>query len=591
MPKKQTPQSSNYSTKDLVTRLWSKYLRRYNRKLAISAFFMIIVAITSALHVWLVKPALDQIFISKDKTFLLFLPFMVVTIALIKAWASYFQNYYIKYIGQSIVNDIQLELYEHLLYSDMTFLKAHSSGNLISRFVGDIANLRNALANLFISIARELLTVVFLLGIMFYNDFTLSLIAFVVFPIAIIPIIKMGKRMRKIAFKTQEELGNYTIRLEEIFRNIRIVKSFCREIYEIKSAREALNNILSLYAKAIRTDSLTSPIMEMLSGIAIAVVIWYGGTQVLNGTTTPGGFFSFIVAFIAAYKPIKSIADLNISLQTMLACAKRVFLLLDMEQKIEKQSSDTNLLPIKGEIEFCNVSFGHKLGHKALKNVSLKIKQGQFIALVGASGSGKSTMIDLIERFYDPEDGAILLDGVDLKNHSLSTIRNNISLVNQDIMLFDASVKENIAYGNLEANQDQIEKAAKIAAADEFIKELSHNYDTAIGQHGINLSGGQKQRLCIARAIVKDSKIIIFDEATSSLDTISEQKIKNSIDNIRKNHTIIVVAHRLSTILDADVIYVMKKGTIVEFGTHQELMTKKGEYFKLYNKQQQDLEQ
>lgn len=577
-----------YSSKTLVKRLITSYVSKYKAKLYLAVIFMIIVAATSAFHVWLVKPALDGIFISKNSQLLVLLPLIVIIVAIIKGAASYYQNYLIKYIGQSIVNDIQLDLYKHLIYADIEFLKKHSSGNLISRFVNDITNLRNALANILTSVARELLTVIFLLGIMFYNDLTLSLIAFVVFPVAILPIVRMGKRMRKIAFQTQEELSTYTVKLDEVFRNIRIVKSFCREMYEIRSAKQVLDQILKYYAKAIKTDSLTSPIMEMLSGLAIAAVIWYGGMQVLEGTTSAGSFFSFIIAFIAAYKPMKSLADLNVSLQTALASAKRVFMILDTQSKIETYDPKRSVAINKGDIDFKNIFFSYKEGHPTLKDLSFQIKSGQFVALVGSSGSGKSTIIDLIQRFYDPDSGEITIDGTNLKDNSPYAIREEISMVNQDIMLFDSTVKENIKYGNIDATDTEIEAAAKIAAADEFINELPEKYDSKVGQHGIQLSGGQRQRLCIARAVLKKSRILIFDEATSSLDQISEQEIKSSIDALRKNRTIIVVAHRLSTILNADVIYVLKKGVIVESGTHQQLLKNKGEYYKLYNKQVQD---
>ena len=581
-------QADRYSSRNLIKRFIRDYLVNYSNKLYLAALCMILVAAASAFHVWLVKPALDGIFIDKNHQLLVLIPILVIAVAFVKGIAAYYQNFLIKFIGQSMVNDIQLELYEHLVYADIEFLKKHSSGNLISRFVNDIANLRSSLANIFTSVARELLTVVFLVGIMFYNDFTLSIIAFFVFPLAVIPIMKMGKRMRKIAHQTQDELSNYTVKLDEIFRNIRMVKSFCMELYEIKSAKQVLNQILKFYSKAIKTDSLTSPIMEMLSGFAIAAVIWYGGLQVLNGTTSPGSFFSFIIAFVAAYKPVKSLADLNVSLQTGLASAKRVFQILDTQTKIENKEYPHNLVIKKGDIEFKNISFNHKEDHVTINDLSFYIKAGQFVALVGASGSGKSTIIDLILRFYDPLSGAILIDKHDIKDSSPSSVRQSVSLVSQDVMLFDTTIKENILYGNVDATDKEIEWAANVAAAHDFIKELPDGYNTQVGQHGLELSGGQRQRICIARAILKKSKILIFDEATSSLDQISEAKIKSSIDSLRNNRTIIVVAHRLSTILNADTIYVLKQGAIVEFGNHEELLQKKGEYFKLYNKQTHD---
>ncbi len=580
-------QTHRYSSKNLIKRLFKTYLLKYSEKVYLAILCMVIVAAASAFHVWLVRPALDGIFIGKNRDLLVFIPILVIIVAVVKSVASYYQNYLIKFVGQSVTNDIQLELYQHLIYADIEFLKKHSSGNLISKFVNDITNLRNSLANIFTSIAKEFLTVIFLVGIMLYNDLTLSIVAFIVFPVAIVPVIKMGKRMRKIAHQTQDELSNYTIKLDEIFRNIRVVKSFCRELYEIKSAKKVLEKILKFYSKAIKTDSLTSPLMEMLSGTAIAAVIWYGGLQVLNGITSPGSFFSLIVAFVASYKPIKSLADLNISLQNGLASAKRVFVILDIKTRIENREYSSDLVVKQGDIEFKNVSFSHK-DELTLHGLSLNIKTGQLVALVGASGSGKSTIIDLILRFYDPLSGSIYIDDQDIKTTSPLSIRRLISLVNQDVMLFDTTIKDNILYGDIDATYKEVEEAAKIAAAHDFIMDLSDGYETKVGQYGVELSGGQRQRICIARAVLKKSKILIFDEATSSLDFISEEHIKNSIELLRNKRTIIVVAHRLSTILDADIIYVLKKGVIVEAGSHTQLLQNKGEYYKLYNKQVQD---
>lgn len=586
MSYKSSPVTSNYSAKFLIKRVLKDYLRKYYNNLVLSLILMVVIAAASAFHVWLIRPALDGIFIEKNHRLLSLIPLMLISVGIIKGIATYYQNYLIKYIGQSIVNDMQMNLYKHLIHADISFLKKYSSGKLVSHFTNDITNLRNSIASIVTNITRETLTIVFLLAVMIYNDKVLSLIAFFIFPLAVIPIIRMGKKMRKISHKTQDELGLYTSKLDEIFKNIKIVKSFTMEKVEIKSTQKVLDQILSCYTKAIKTDSLTSPIMEFLGGIAIAAVIWYGGFQVLNGATSTGSFFSFIAALMTLYKPLKSLADINITIQSGLASATRIFTLLDTPSNIEKKDG---LLPelkiIKGDITFEDVSFSHERNDKTLKNLTMNIKHNQVVALVGPSGGGKSTIIDLLLKFYKPDKGLIKIDEQDINDISNNSLRRNISLVSQDIMLFDDTIKENIKYGNHQVTEEDIIHAAKIAAAHEFIEKFPQKYDTQIGQYGLQLSGGQRQRICIARAILKKSPIIIFDEATSSLDQISEQKIKESIETLKKNHTIIVVAHRLATIKDADTIYVLNKGKIVDQGTHKELINRKDEYYKLYNRQ------
>lgn len=577
---------ASYSAKFLIKRIIKDYLHKYFEKLILSLILMVIVAAASAFHIWLIRPALDGIFIERNHQLLLTIPLIVIVVAIIKGAAAYYQNYLIKFIGQSIVNDMQLNLYKHLIYADISFLKKHSSGNLISHFTNDITNLRNCVANIITNLSRELLTVIFLVGVMFFNDPILSLITLVIFPLAVFPIIRMGKRMRKISNQTQEELGTYTNNLDEVFRNIRVVKSFTMEDEEISATRKVLKQILSYYTKAIRTDSLTSPIMELLGGVAIAAVIWYGGIQVLNGTTSTGSFFSFIAALMSLYKPMKSLADINVTVQSGLASAKRVFFILDKKFAIESSTDKSPKLKVtRGDIKFHNVFFSHKENKGTIQNLNLEIKRDKFVAIVGASGSGKSTIIDLLLRFFDPSEGSITIDNQDVSKVAINSLRQAIALVNQDIMLFNSTIKDNIKYGNFAASDEEMIKAAKIAAAHEFIEKLPQGYNTKTGQYGMQLSGGQRQRICIARAILKKSPILIFDEATSSLDQISEEKIKESIETLKKNHTIVVIAHRLSTIQDADTIYVLKKGQVVEQGIHQQLIRKKGEYYNLYNRQ------
>jgi subfamily B ATP-binding cassette protein MsbA len=544
---------------------------------------MIIVAITSAAHIALIKPALDDVFLKKNHQMLILLPLVVIMIALIKAASSYYQNYLMRYIGQRVITDMQVKLYSHLLYSDLSLIISQSSGKIISRFTNDITIMRGAVSNLITGMVKESLTVIFLVALMFYQDFYLTIIAFTVFPLAVIPIINTGRKMRKISRNTQEELGNYTSRLDDSFQSIRIIKSYNKEEYEIKKAGTITENIFSLYLKAIKTDAISSPIMEMLSGIGIALVIWYGGSKVMAGETTPGSFFAFIAAFITAYKPVKSLSSLNNNLQEGLAAAKRVFAILDSKSEINDKENAINLSLSSAGIKFDQISFAYNEGKKALENITLEIPAGKTAALVGASGGGKSTIINLLLRFYDVASGAILINDIDIRDVTLKSLRENIAIVTQDITLFDDTIYANIAYGKETATMDEVIKAAKDSSAHEFISELEDGYNTIIGQNGMRLSGGQRQRISIARAMLKNSPILLLDEATSALDSISEAQVQKSLELLRAQRTTLVIAHRLSTIISADIIYVIKKGNVIESGTHNELIKNSKEYSKLYN--------
>ncbi|MBP9791934.1 MAG: ABC transporter ATP-binding protein [Rickettsiales bacterium] len=545
---------------------------------------MIIEALANALLVWLIKPALDGVFINKNHQLLMMLPVFIIITSVVRCIADYIQKYFIDLVGQHILNNLQLDLYAHLLKSDLALLSKHSSGHFLSKFTNDINNIKNGISFVIVSFAKEFITVMFLIGIMFYNETTLSIIAFLVFPLAVIPIIKLGKKMKKVIGTTQQELENYTEHLDEHFKNIRTIKSFCREKQEIKHVDNFLNRLLIHYKKSISLGALTSPIMEMLSSIAIALIIFYGGYQVLNGITSPGSFFTFIIAFISAYKPIKSLASLNLTFQTGLASTKRIFAVLDQHNTVENIATDKIYNFKNPEIIFDNISFQYEQGRPALNNVSFAIKPKQYVAIVGESGSGKSTLTNLLLKFYNPQQGKVVVDNQDLKNISTNSIRKFISIVTQDVLLFNHSIKENILYGNDSISVKKMMELTKKSNIDEFINSLPEKYNTQIGQSGIALSGGQRQKVAIARALVKDSPILILDEATSALDQISEQYIKEFLNSIRSEKTIIVITHRLSSIKDADTIFVLKKGRLVEEGNHKKLIDKKGEYYRLYKR-------
>ncbi len=572
----------------LLKRLFKGFIRPYLSKLIISIIAMIVVAVANAFQVWLVKPALDKIFFHLNKEMLTIIPVAMVVVGVLKAFGTYFQNFYIRFVGQRIITDIQSKLYSHLIYSDLPYLQKFSTGKIISRFSNDIITMRTSLSNVLTGIAKEFLTVVFLIIVMFNLNWQLAILIFGIFPLAIYPIIRMGKKMRKISLSTQESLGHYTSQLDETFKAIKEVKSYHAEKYEIEKSNSILDNIFELYVKAIRTESLASPIIEIISSIAIAGVIWYAGYEVIAGKSSPGSVIAFIGAFVAAYRPLKSLAELNNNLQEGLAASKRLFDVLDVKPEIIDHPQCKKLKITKAAISFNNISFSYK--KQLFNNLSFNISPGKVIAFVGSSGSGKTTIANLLLRFYEIESGEILIDGQNIQQVSLESLRSQITMVSQDILLFDDTVAANISYGKQRATKKEIIAASKLSAAEEFIIHLPQGYDTMIGQSGFKLSGGQKQRLSIARAILKGSPIIIFDEATSALDNISEATIQNSVFDLKKEgRSIIIIAHRLSTIINSDLIYVLDKGKIIDSGTHKELLNKSSYYRELYSKSQNEI--
>jgi subfamily B ATP-binding cassette protein MsbA len=548
---------------------------------------MVIVAVCAAISVKLVKPSIDQILLSHDRKMLIILPLSILLVHTIKGVAEYYQNYLIKYAGQRILTDLQIEMYEHLLLSDVKFIQSQSSGRLISRFTNDISLMRGAVSHLLVGSAKHFLSVLFLIILMFNLEPTLSAFVFIVFPLAIYPVQRLGKRMRRASDQVQQELGSYTAKLDETFHSIRVVKSFQAERTEISRAKSIIENILNHYKNVAKFDALTPPIMEILSGIAIAGIIWYGGIMVIEEKTTPGALFAFIAAFFSAYRPFKSLVSLNVNLQEGISAANRVFQILDMKPHIVDSPDAKDINFTNFEVIFNNVGlrFEQKV---ALHDVNLKLKKGEITALVGRSGGGKTSIANLLARFYNITHGNILIDGNDINDITLSALRRQIALITQETILFDASIADNISYGNSHATMDEIIEAAKLANADEFISALPQGYDSIIGNQGFTLSGGQRQRLSIARAFLKNAPILILDEATSALDQNSEQLIMNSLKKLRPDKNILLITHRLSSITFADNIVVTKAGTIVEQGTHEQLIKNKNEYYKLYTKELKD---
>jgi subfamily B ATP-binding cassette protein MsbA len=569
----------------LIGRLVRDFIWRHAHRIALAFICMALAGGSTALRAWLMEPVLDRIFIARDSSLLLLLAGAALALALVKGLADYADSVLMSRVGLRVITDVQNRLYARLIRADIAYFNAQPSGVLISRLISDVWLLRSAAANVLTGIGRDAVTIVFLVGVMFYQDWALALVAFVAFPLAIRPIVSIGRRMRRVSVNTQVEMGQLTTLLSQTFQGARHVKSYGMEDYEERRAAGLFERIFRLVDRANRTRSRAGPMMEALGGAAIAMVIFYGGHQVIIGARTPGAFFSFITALLLAYQPVKSLATLNASLQEGLAAAQRVFEVLDIEPLIRDRPGARPLRVAGGEVRFQSVHFSYQPGTVALDGISLTVPAGSTVALVGPSGAGKSTMLNLIPRFYDAGGGAIAIDGQEVGAVTLASLRGAIGLVSQEVSLFDDTVRANIAYGRFGASQADIEAAASAAGADRFIRELPEGYDTLVGEHGIRLSGGQRQRLAIARAMLKDAPILLLDEATSALDSESERQVQAALRALMRGRTTVVIAHRLSTIIGADLICVMDQGHIVETGRHAQLLARNGLYARLYETQ------
>ena len=577
------------STKKLLYRIFQNYIRKHNKKLFISFFCMIIVSATTAINAWMMQPVLDDIFIKKDERLILIIPLVILLIAILKGFSSYFQSILMSFIGYKIVADLQNDMFRTLLKCDISYFSKTNSGTLISRFLADVGALSRGVHNVVINIIKDFFTLVFLIGVLFYHNLNLALISLFVFPLAIYPISRIGKRLRKISKSTQIGFGILTKRLSESLQGIKTIKSFNAEFIEQNKVEKEVDNIFQLTYKSSKVNSISRPLMETLGGLAIAIIIYVGGSQVILGTTTPGTFFSFLTALLMAYQPIKSLASLNATLQMAMASAERIFDIIDSKPKIVESSiTKDNLLKKNSsyDIKILNVSFSYPDDEKnILKDINVEIKKGEKVALVGYSGAGKTTLLNLLPRFYDVKKGKIFIEDVNIKDLSFNFLREHFSLVSQDIVLFDDTLKYNVCYGLSNITEKQILAACKKANCDEFIKKFPKGLNEIIGEKGVKLSGGQKQRIAIARAFLKNSPFLLLDEATSSLDSRSERKIQKSLINLMKNKTSLVIAHRLSTIIDADKIILLHNGKIEDIDRHKNLLKRSKIYKNLYELQ------
>jgi subfamily B ATP-binding cassette protein MsbA len=569
--------------RDIYRRLL-KLVKPHWHRLAIAMVCMVGVAICTAALPYLVQPVLDDIFIKKKAEMLKFLSIVVFLVFTMKALTEWGHAYLMSYVGQRIVAHLRQQLYEHLQRLPLSFFDRMPTGLLMSRVTNDVNLIQGAVSNAITGLLKDPLTLVGLLAVMFARDWQLSLIAMVVLPFAFFPVVKFGRMLRRISTKSQESMGDISVILHETISGSRIVKAFGMEEYEKERFNRENIRYFRYLMKSVMVRALSSPLMEFLGGIAIVFVILYGGYRVIQGVSTPGEFFSFLGALLLLYEPIKRLSRINNVVQQGIAAATRIYDVLDTSPGIQDEPDAIQLPPIQRELEFRNVQFRYD-NEPVLKDIDLKVSAGEVIAIVGVSGAGKSTLVDLIPRFYEVSGGTVLIDGIDVRNVTMDSLRNQIGIVTQQTILFNDTVRNNIAYGDINKSDGEIIAAAKAANAYDFIMKMDQGFDTLIGEQGARLSGGERQRLCIARALLKNAPILILDEATSSLDSEAELEVQKALENLMAGRTTLVIAHRLSTIQNADRIVVISNGRIVEEGRHDELLECDGEYCRLYDMQ------
>ncbi len=568
------------------------FLKPYRAHFISACFCALMVAALTAAYAWLVRPVLDDIFIRKDRFMLMILPGVILGVAFFKGVFNYGQAYLMRYVGNRIISDIRRDLYHHIVLLPIGYHSKNATGKLISKIINDVGLMQTAVSTIVKDIFQQTLTLVALTGVIFYQDWKLACFASLVIPLTMYPLARLGKRLRRIARKGQEKVGDLTNILHETFAGIRIVKAFGKEDFETERFSAKNLTYFKNVMRATAVSEVTPPMIEVISSLGAAAIVWYGGYQVIQDDMTPGTFFSFMAASMMMYAPLRILSSANNTLQQALAAAERVFATWDEKNERELDSGRKTVQEIRGSVEFENVSFSYEgMESAALSQINFKANPGDLIALVGSSGAGKTTLVNLIPRFYEPSQGRILIDGIPIQEITLASLRSLIGIVGQEVILFDDTVRWNIAYGCGEVPEQKVVEAAEAAYAHLFIGKMPDGYNTIIEKGGTNLSGGERQRLAIARALLKNPPILVLDEATSALDAESEFIVRKALMELMKNRTTFVIAHRLSTIQKATCILVIDQGRIVEAGRHDELIRKDGPYKRVYQMQFRDAEE
>ena len=578
--------TEKYYTLKTIRRIWKNYASGSTKLLLIALSCNAIVALTTPALPELIRRVIDDIFVNADRSMLTILPLVAISIMLIRAIGTYGANVAINYIGQRIVGSLQKDLYRSILNSDLSYINSIHSARFISSFTADSSKLRETMSSVVVNLSRNILMVVGLVGYLFYVDAMLATIFFIVIPPAAIGLKFLGKKLRKAIRMSLEEIGALSALVSETLKGIRIIKAYGKEQMHVIKASEVIDKVVNFSMKGVRARSASAPIMEIVTGVAIACIIYYAGNKSLDGLMTVGSFMAFTTAAGLLYDPLKAVANLQAMLQEGVAASQRLFPILDNKPKIQDKENLKKPEIFSGSINFENVSFSYSENDKdVLKNISIKIKSGQTVALVGPSGAGKSSLLNLVPRFYDVSSGKVEINDVDIKDLSLADVRSSSALVSQDTLIFDLSIKENIIFGNDNVSEKTFQNVCEDSLVDEFVKDLPDGYETIAGESGVRISGGQKQRIAIARAMIKNAPILLLDEATSSLDSDSEKKVQIALDKLIKNKTALVIAHRLSTVRNVDKIYVIDKGTVVEEGDHDSLIKNDGLYSFLFKTQ------
>ena len=570
---------------ELINRIFHTQIKKYLNLIFICLFFMIISAVTTAASAWLLDPAIKEIFLNQNKTMLYMIPLAIIIVFVLKGLSTFAVRIVTIKIGMKVVENIQILMAKRILTSDISYIVGKHSGKFISNFINDTQVLFNVISGIVISSIKEILTLLALIILMFYHDWQLSILALVIIPIAAFFSRKFGKKMGKKASLSFEATENLSKFLSEIIRGSWLVKIYQREKDEQIKISNFIEDRFKKMRKVEQVRLGTGPTMEMITAFAIASVVFFAGYRSMQGAITMGQFVSFLAALMLAYQPVRALAGINVGIQEGVSAAKRIYDLIDQKDQISDDVTLPELNLSSGEIVFKDVSFTYPDGSKVIDKINISIAGSSKTAIIGTSGSGKTTILNLIPRFYNLKEGSILIDNQEINKIRLSSLRKNISIVSQDTVLFDDTIKNNIAYANILATDDEIKNVAKFAAIDDFINSLKDGYNTIVGENGVKLSGGQKQRISIARAILKNSPIILLDEATSSLDSEAEEKIRYALDNLTKNKTTLIISHKFSSIINCDKIYILNKGKIIDEGTHSELVKNSTVYKNLYDKQ------